>query len=103
MNQEKWLLGSALVVAAMALSLNAARADYVCPPPATSCKVVIVTPQELQSLEGPGMIFDSAVFANRMQLTGLVEAWKQKIEASPAGVVKPAESPKEPKKEPPKK
>ena len=103
MKQGKILLVAAALTALFCLAMNAASyaSDAtVCPAGAPSCKVVIITPQELPSLTGPGMIFDAAEFANRFQLSGLVAAWKLKLANSPDGVVMPAPAPKkdEPKK-----
>ena len=91
------------------LAMNAAsRAEGMgeipCPSNAASCRIVIMTDQEIQTLEGPGLIFDSATWANRANLSDAINAWKQKIANAPAGVVaKPAPAPKEPPKEPAKK
>ena len=105
MKQGKILLVAAALTALFCLAMNAASyaddgvhsRDAVCPAGAASCKVVIITPQEMQSLEGPGMIFDSAAWANRANLQGVVDAWKQKIANSPNGVTAPAPAPKEDK------
>lgn len=110
MNQGKTLLVGAALTLLFALVMNAAtRAEGMgeipCPVPATSCKVVVMTDQEIKTLEGPGLIFDSAVWANRANLSDAINAWKQKIANAPNGVVAkpaaplPAEKPKEaPKK-----
>ena len=100
MKQGKILLVAAALTALFCLAMNAASyaSDTpTCPAGAASCKVVIITPQEMQSLEGPGMIFDSAAWANRANLQGVVDAWKQKIANSPNGVTAPAPAPKEDK------
>lgn len=86
--EDKFLLGGATVVLALMLALHAASAED-CPPGGGACKVVVITQSELQSLTGPGMVFDSAAWANRANLQGVVDAWKQKIATSPDGVVKP--------------
>jgi len=88
------------------LAMNAlAYADGLgeipCPVPSTSCKIVVMTDQEIQSLTGPGLIFDSAVWANRANLSDAINAWKQKIANAPSGVVaKPAPSADKPKETP---
>ncbi len=58
-----------------------------CPKGAPSCKVVVMTPEEIQTLTGPGQIYDQATWANRSGMTAVVEAWKKKIETSPNGTV----------------
>lgn len=69
------------------LAMNALARAEDCPAGAPSCKVVIMTPQEIQSLEGAGLIFDSAEWANRANLAAAISAWKQKIASSPDGKV----------------
>ncbi len=68
------------------LSLVAHAED--CPAGVRTCKVLTVTPEEVQALVAPGGVFDQAVWANRSGMTGLVDAWKRKIETAPAGTVK---------------
>ena len=83
------------------LAMNAAsRAEGMgeipCPVPSTSCKIVVMTDQEIKTLTDPGLIFDSAEWANRANLSAAITAWRQKIANSPAGgVAKPADKPKE--------
>jgi hypothetical protein len=89
MTHGKLLLTGATIALIAALAIQAARAED-CPPNSGGCKVVVMTPQEVQSLEGPGLIFDSAIWANRANLQGAIDAWKQKIASSPDGIVKPA-------------
>ena len=76
--------------------------EIPCPSGTTSCKIVVMSEQEIQSLIGPGLVFDSAVWANRANLSDAINAWKQKIANSPNGVVAkpaaPADKPKEPAK-----
>ena len=80
------------------LAMNAAsRAEGMgeipCPSNAASCKIVVMTDQEIKTLEGPGLIFDSATWANRANLSDAINAWKQKIANAPVGVVaKPADA-----------
>lgn len=97
MKQGKILIAAAALTAIFMLAMNAAAYAQDCPAGAPSCKVVLISPQELQSLEGPGMIFDSAAWANRANLQGVVDAWKQKIANSPDGKV-PAPKKDEPAK-----
>ncbi len=59
-----------------------------CPKGAQSCKIVVMTPEEIQTLTAPGNVFDQAQWANRSGMTALVEQWKKKIETSPNGTVK---------------
>lgn len=76
------------------LTMNVLAYAEDCPPGATSCKVVVMTDQEIQSLTGPGLVFDSAEWANRANLSQAINAWKQKIANAPAGTVKQPEPPK---------
>lgn len=62
-----------------------------CPNGTPSCKIVVMTPEEINTLTQPGGIFDQSIWANRSGMTGIVEAWKKKIETSPSGTVKAAE------------
>ena len=90
MKQGKILLVAAIGAFAIVLVMSALARAEDCPPGVASCKVVVITPQELQTLEGPNAIFDAAEFANKMGLSGLITQWKAKIAASPDGkVVKP--------------
>jgi len=59
-----------------------------CPKGSASCKVVVMTPEEIATLMQPGGIMDQATWANRSGMTSIVEAWKKKIETSPNGTVK---------------
>ena len=90
MKQGKILLVAAIGAFVIVMVMSALARAEDCPPGVASCKVVVITPQELQTLEGPNAIFDAAEFANKMGLSGLIAQWKQKIAASPDGkVVKP--------------
>lgn len=100
MNQGKTLLIGAALTAIFALAMNvASRAEGMgeipCPVPATSCKVVVMTDQEIQTLIGPGLIMDSAQWANRANLSDAIAAWKQKIANAPSGVVHKPDAPKD--------
>lgn len=77
------LLAGAAIVFLFAMTMNAMSQD--CPPGATSCKVVTITPDEGKVLD---IIFDTAVWANRAQLTDAVTSWRQKINQSANGEVK---------------
>lgn len=98
---------AAVLTAAFMLVLSAAsraqEAPGDCPKGQGPCRIVTMTEQEIQSLTGNGLIFESAVWANRANLTAVVEAWKQKIANSPQGRVVAIEPPKETPKEPAKK
>jgi len=59
-----------------------------CPKGATSCKVVVMTPEEIATLTQPGGVYDQAIWASRSTMTGIVEAWKKKIDSSANGTVK---------------
>ena len=74
----KILLVGAAIIFVMALAFNAVAQE--CPQGVPSCKVVVMTPEEIQSLTGPNMVFDQATWASRSTMTGLTEAWKKKIE-----------------------
>ena len=104
MKQGKILLVAAAMTAAFMLVMNGvSRADSVpieCPAGAASCKVVVMTADEINTLTGAGLIFDSALWANRANLSAALDAWRNKIASAPNGNVKPAEAKKQ---EPPKK
>ena len=90
MRQGKILLVAAIGAFAIVLVMSALARAEDCPAGVASCKVVVISPQELQTLEGPNAIFDAAEFANKMGLSALIAQWKAKIAASPDGkVVKP--------------
>ncbi len=77
-----------LSLAIMALLLPIAAHAEDCPKGAPSCKVVVMTPEEIATMSQPGGIWDQAIWANRSGMTAIVEAWKKKIETSPNGTVK---------------
>ena len=90
MKQGKILLVAAIGAFVIVMVMSALARAEDCPPGVASCKVVVITPQELQTLEGSNAIFDAAEFANKMGLGNLIAQWKAKIAASPDGkVVKP--------------
>ena len=90
MKQGKILLVAAIGAFVIVMVMSALARAEDCPPGAKSCKVVVMTDQEIATLEGPNAVFDAAEFANKMGLSGLIAQWKQKIAASPDGkVVKP--------------
>ena len=75
--------------------------DVACPPGVPSCKVISVSPDEERVLVGPAGIFDSAEFANRMNLSGPIQYWRNKLAAAPEIKAKPVEpKPAVPKPEP---
>ena len=85
MNHPKILAVAAALTALFMLAMNAAsRAeDVVCPPGVPSCKVISVSPDEERVLVGPAGIFDSAEVANRMNLSGPSQYWRNKLAAAP--------------------
>jgi len=87
------------MTAAFMLVMNGvSRADNVaieCPAGAPSCKLVIMTPDEINTLAGAGLIFDSAEWANRANLSAAIAAWRQKINSAPNGNVKKDEPKKQ--------
>ena len=94
MKQGKILLVAAIgaFVIVMVMSALARAEDKVpieCPPGAKSCKVVVMTDQEIATLEGQNAIFDAAEFANKMGLGAVIAAWKNKIASAPDGHVSP--------------
>ena len=86
MKQGKILLVAAALTALFCLAMNAAAYAEDCPAGASTCKVLVLTTQEEQTLTNS--IFPAALWANRT-FTDLIEAWKQKLAAAPAGTVKP--------------
>ena len=99
MKQDKILLVAAALTAAFMLVVNGvSRADNVaieCPAGAPSCKVVIMTPDEINTLTGAGLIFDSSEWANRANLSAAIAAWRNKIASAPNGNVKKDEPKKQ--------
>ena len=95
MKQGKILLVAAIGAFAIVMVMSAlARAEdkkvpIECPPGAKSCKIVIMSDQEIQTLVGAGLIFDSAEWANKMGLGAVIAAWKNKIASAPDGHVSP--------------
>lgn len=92
MKQGKILLVAAALTAAFMLVMNGvSRADNVpieCPAGAPSCKLVVMTPDEINTLTGAGLIFDSALWANRANLSAALDAWRNKLANAPNGNVK---------------
>lgn len=83
---------SLLIIAALLLSTATYAED--CPKGVKDCKVLVLTPEEINTLTQPGGIFDLAVWANRANMEGLVTAWKNKLQMAPQGTVK-ADEPKQ--------
>ena len=105
MNHPKIIAVAATLTALFMMAMNAAsRAeDVACPPGVPSCKVISVTADEERVLVGPAGIFDSAEFANRMNLSGPIQYWRNKLAAAPEVKAKPVEpKPAVPKPEPKK-
>lgn len=99
MKQGKILfVAAALTAAFMPVMNGVSRADNIpveCPAGAASCKVVVMTADEINTLTGAGLIFDSAEWANRANLSAAIAAWRQKITSAPNGNVKPPEPKKQ--------
>ena len=93
MNHPKIIAVAATLTALFMLAMNAAsRAeDVACPPGVPNCKVISVTSDEERVLVGPAGIFDSAEFANRMNLSGPIQYWRNKLAAAPEIKAKPVE------------
>jgi hypothetical protein len=86
----------ALILGCWIAALGLAHGQAVsCPPDAKSCKVLVITADEENTLVGPEMIFDHAQWANQVKFSGMVRAWRQKIEQAPLG--KPMFEPQPPK------
>jgi hypothetical protein len=87
-----------IAIAIIGISIGFSLVSYAlaedCPKGASSCKVVVMTPEEIATLIQPGGVFDQSTWANRSGMTSIVEAWKKKIETSPNGTVK-ADEPKQ--------
>ena len=93
---------AAVIFITLALWPAPARSEpapsYPCPTPAP-CKIITLDAQEEQALTGPNLIFDLAEWANRASMSGLVAAWRRKIEAAPRGTPAVVQDPsKEPAK-----
>ena len=89
MKQGKILLVAAIGAFVIVMVMSALARAEDCPPGAKSCKVVIMTDQEIATLEGQNAIFDAAEFANKMGLGAVIAAWKNKIATAPDGHVLP--------------
>jgi hypothetical protein len=87
----KYLLPAAATAFALAMAFFPSKAQDItkvpCPAGAQSCKVVIMTSDEQQSLLRPGGVFDQALWANRSGMEALLQAWKNKIAQAPDGIV----------------
>ena len=59
-----------------------------CPAGAPSCKVIVLTPIEEEALVRQNGIFDTAEKARFLDLSALVNYFRQKIEKAPPGEVK---------------
>ena len=79
------VLFAAFVATLFFLGVVLVRADEItCPPNVQSCKIVVVTPQEEQTLLAPNGIFDMALWASR-PLGDWINGWKDKLRTAPAG------------------
>jgi len=80
------IFGAAIIVAdAQQAVVLPPPASGTCPQGVKECKIVSMTPEEVQSLIAPQGIFSQAEWASRSSMGPLVEAWKQKIQQAPAG------------------
>ena len=84
----KILLVATALTAVFMLAMQAASRAEDCPAGVKACKIVVMTPEEENTLVGPEMIFDHATWAARAKFESLVNAWKEKLKQSPAGTVK---------------
>ncbi len=92
MKPDFWF-GLAIAIGGLMIMIYGAKAED-CPKGVPACKVVTISPEELATLTQPGGIFDQAIWANRSGMTGIIEAWKKKIETAPAGTVLKADEQK---------
>ena len=92
-----WISALCIITAILILLFGNVRADEItCPPGFPSCKILVITPQEEQTLTGPNAIFDMARWASR-PLGDWIDGWKAKLALAPAG--KPFTPPAPPKTE----
>lgn len=91
------LLSAALVAAIVFVAGYPAFATD-CPPGAKSCKVLILTQDEVQALIGDRMILQTAQQARPLDLGSAVTFMFNKIVTAPDGVVKPDPAPADPSK-----
>ena len=88
-----FLLVAAALTMTFMLVMNAlaqAPKPGECPPAATACKIITLTPDEENTLSGAEMLFDHALWANRVKFDSMLQAWREKLKQAPAGIVKPA-------------
>lgn len=81
-----------VLIGACSLSI----ADDTCPPGVPACKILVVTPQEEQTLTAPNGILDMAVWASR-PLGDFANQWRDKLKNAPAGKPYASPSPEKPK------
>ena len=103
-NKAFWLWGPVTVIALlvawfvlfMATPAPAQEAPP-CPPPAKSCKIIAITPDEEASLIQPNGIFDMAEWASR-PLYQFTSIWREKLRLAPLreNVLLPPPRPKDP-------
>lgn len=89
-------LANAVVVGLALFAIKAHAED--CPAGAKSCKILTLTPDEEALLVRQGGIFQTAAQARSLDLGSQVQYFVTKIEAAPAGVVKPEPPKPEPTK-----
>lgn len=78
----------AVLIAAMLFASRPARSQTPDPtlcPAATPCKVITMTQQEMDTLVGPSMVFDVALWGNRAGFSVLIEQWREKLKNAPLG------------------
>lgn len=90
----EWMIAAAFAIV-IAVTAGIVRAQD-CPAPtpqspATTCKVITITPLEEQALTGERGILDTAAQGRPLDLMGAVNYFREKIRNAPAG--KPAEKP----------
>lgn len=69
-------------VVAFVLAINVAPAEE-CPANAKSCKVLVITPDEEETLKA--MIMQTGIEGSFSQIAKIVNAWLDKIQKAPAG------------------
>lgn len=82
-----------LLIALLALGAATLASAQECPPGVPTCKIVVISPQEEQTLTAPNGILAVAEWGNRAGLADIVSAWRQKLATAPAGTVHKPETP----------
>jgi hypothetical protein len=78
------------------MSAHAATLDVPCPAGAKSCKVLVLTPNEIEALTGKNMVLQTADQARHLDLGQIVQYFFTRLSAAPDG--KPEASAKLPEK-----